>query len=70
MMEIVTGNPMVIRMVVTFNRGQKGQSSLRDILQPLVTMVMNDKNLIINTNPVDVYKAWVNQKESETGETR
>lgn len=69
-MEIVTGNPMVIRMVVTFNRGQKGQSSLRDILQPLVTMVMNDKNLIINTNPVDVYKAWVNQKESETGETR
>ncbi|XP_071844396.1 ras GTPase-activating-like protein IQGAP1 isoform X4 [Apostichopus japonicus] len=69
MMEIVTGNPMVIRMVVTFNRGQKGQSSLRDILQPLVTMVMNDKTLIINTNPVDVYKAWVNQKESETGET-
>lgn len=68
MMEIVTGNPMVIRMVVTFNRGQKGQSSLREILEPLVKMVMDDKKLNINTNPVDVYKAWINQTETETGE--
>ncbi|XP_072167571.1 ras GTPase-activating-like protein IQGAP1 [Diadema setosum] len=68
MMEIVTGNPMVIRMVVTFNRGQKGQSSLRDILQPLVKGVMDNKNLNINTNPVEVYKQWINQMETETGE--
>lgn len=68
MMEIVTGNPMVIRMVVTFNRGQKGQSSLRDILQPLVKGVMEDKNLNINTNPVEVYKQWINQMETQTGE--
>lgn len=68
MMEIVTGNPMVIRMVVTFNRGQKGQSSLRDILQPLVKGVMDDKTLNINTNPVEVYKQWINQMETQTGE--
>ncbi|XP_033633681.1 ras GTPase-activating-like protein IQGAP1 isoform X4 [Asterias rubens] len=68
MMEIVTGSPMVIKMVVTFNRGTKGQSSLRDILQPLVKGVMDDKKMNINTSPTDVYKAWINQMESQTGE--
>ncbi|XP_071965733.1 ras GTPase-activating-like protein IQGAP1 isoform X2 [Antedon mediterranea] len=68
MMEIITGNPMVIKMVVTFNRGAKGQSSLRSILQPLVKEIMDDKNININTNPIDVYKTWINQQETETGE--
>ena len=53
-----------------FDRGQKGQSSLREILQPLVKGVMEDKNLNINTNPVEVYKQWINQTETETGEAR
>ena len=52
------------------NRGQKGQSSLRELLQPLVEGVLKDKNLSINTNPLEVYKAWINQMESETGEAR
>lgn len=68
MQDIVTGNPAVIRMVVHFNRGQKGQSSLRELLQPLVEGVLHDKNLSINTNPIEVYKAWINQMESETGQ--
>lgn len=51
-------------------RGQKGQSSLRELLQPLVEGVLNDKNLSINTNPLEVYKAWINQMESETGQAR
>ncbi|XP_038071617.1 ras GTPase-activating-like protein IQGAP1 isoform X2 [Patiria miniata] len=68
MMEIVTGSPMVIKMVVTFNRGAKGQSSLRDILQPLVKGVMDDKKLSINTSPTEVYKAWINTMETQTGE--
>ncbi|XP_074632574.1 ras GTPase-activating-like protein IQGAP1 isoform X3 [Acropora palmata] len=68
MQDIVTGNPAVIKMVVHFNRGQKGQSSLRELLQPLVEGVLHDKNLSINTNPIEVYKAWINQMESETGQ--
>lgn len=67
MQDIVTGNPAVIRMLVHFNRGTRGQSSLRELLQPLVEGVLNDKNLSINTNPLEVYKAWINQTESETG---
>lgn len=67
MSDIVTGNPMVIKMIVGFNRNPRGQSALRDLLHPLIKEVLDDKEFMINTNPVDVYKNWVNQKESQTG---
>ncbi|TSK20028.1 Ras GTPase-activating-like protein IQGAP1 [Bagarius yarrelli] len=66
--EIVTGNPTVIKMVVSFNRGARGQNALRQILAPVVKEIMEDKTLNIKTDPVDIYKAWVNQMESQTGE--
>nr|XP_014341937.1 PREDICTED: ras GTPase-activating-like protein IQGAP2 [Latimeria chalumnae] len=66
--DIVTGNPTVIKMVVSFNRGARGQNALRQLLAPVVKEIMDDKSLLINTNPVDVYKAWVNQLESASGE--
>lgn len=68
--DIVTGNPTVIKMVVSFNRGARGQNTLRQLLAPVVKEIMDDKSLIINTSPVDVYKAWVNQLEMQTGEAR
>ncbi|XP_060062495.1 ras GTPase-activating-like protein IQGAP1 [Ylistrum balloti] len=67
MSDFVTGNPLVVKMIVGFNRNQRGQNSLREMLNPLVTEVIEDKNLRINTNPVDVYKTWINMTESETG---
>ncbi|XP_044300758.1 ras GTPase-activating-like protein IQGAP1 [Varanus komodoensis] len=66
--EIVTGNPTVIKMVVSFNRGARGQNALRQILAPVVKEIMEDKSLNIKTDPVDIYKSWVNQMESQTGE--
>lgn len=66
--DIVTGNPTVIKMVVSFNRGARGQNSLCQLLAPVVKEIIEDKALIINTNPVEVYKAWVNQLETQTGE--
>uniref|UniRef100_A0A8B9S783 IQ motif containing GTPase activating protein 2 n=1 Tax=Apteryx owenii TaxID=8824 RepID=A0A8B9S783_APTOW len=66
--DIVTGNPTVIKMVVSFNRGARGQNTLRQLLATVVKDIMDDKSLIINTSPVDVYKAWVNQLEMQTGE--
>ena len=68
--EIVTGNPTVIKMVVSFNRGARGQNALRQILAPAVKDIMDDKALNIKTDPVDIYKSWVNQMESQTGEAR
>ncbi|NWU68261.1 IQGA2 protein, partial [Pterocles burchelli] len=66
--DIVTGNPTVIKMVVSFNRGARGQNTLRQLLALVVKEIMDDKSLIINTSPVDVYKSWVNQLEMQTGE--
>ncbi|XP_027738665.1 ras GTPase-activating-like protein IQGAP2 isoform X9 [Empidonax traillii] len=66
--DIVTGNPTVIKMVVSFNRGARGQNTLRQLLAPVVKEIMDDKSLVINTSPVDVYKSWVNQLEMQTGE--
>ncbi|XP_077377714.1 ras GTPase-activating-like protein IQGAP2 [Festucalex cinctus] len=66
--DIVTGNPTVIKMVVSFNRGARGHNTLRQLLSPVIKDIIDDKSLGINTNPVDVYKAWVNQLETATGE--
>uniref|UniRef100_A0A8C4PG20 IQ motif containing GTPase activating protein 2 n=1 Tax=Equus asinus asinus TaxID=83772 RepID=A0A8C4PG20_EQUAS len=66
--DIVTGNPTVIKMVVSFNRGARGQNTLRQLLAPVVKGIIDDRSLIINTSPVEVYKAWVNQLETQTGE--
>lgn len=68
--DIVTGNPTVIKMVVSFNRGARGQNALRQLLSPVVKEIIEDKSLGINTNPIDIYKAWVNQLETATGEAR
>uniref|UniRef100_A0A8C4NU39 IQ motif containing GTPase activating protein 1 n=1 Tax=Dicentrarchus labrax TaxID=13489 RepID=A0A8C4NU39_DICLA len=68
MKEIITGNPTVIKMVVSFHRGARGQNALRQILAPVVKEIMDDKALNIKTDPVDIYKSWVNQMETQTGE--
>lgn len=70
MKEIVTGNPTVIKMVVSFHRGARGQNALRQILAPVVKEILDDKTLNIKTDPVDIYKSWVNQMETQTGEAR
>ena len=51
-------------------RSQRGQNTLKDMLQPLVLDVIADKNVKINSNPIEVYKIWINQTETETGKTR
>uniref|UniRef100_A0A8C6TXF8 IQ motif containing GTPase activating protein 1 n=1 Tax=Neogobius melanostomus TaxID=47308 RepID=A0A8C6TXF8_9GOBI len=66
--EVVTGNPTVIKMVVSFHRGARGQNALRQILAPVVKETIDDKALNIKTDPVDIYKGWVNHMESQTGE--
>ncbi|XP_030043765.1 ras GTPase-activating-like protein IQGAP3 [Microcaecilia unicolor] len=66
--EVVTGNPTVIRMVVSFYRSTRGLNALRQILGDVVKEVLQDKTLNIRTDPVDIYKTWINQMESQTGQ--
>jgi len=43
--------------------------NLREMLGPLITRVLEDKTLKISTNPVEIYKQWVNQLEFESGKS-
>ncbi len=65
--DVVSGNPMVIKMIVGFYKSGPGQMALREILGPLVKQVIESKDLQINTNPVEIYKQWINTKELESG---
>ncbi|KAM9214774.1 ras GTPase-activating-like protein IQGAP3 [Leptosomus discolor] len=66
--DILTGNATVIRLVVSFYRNARGQNALRQILGSPVQEVLQDKTLSIRTDPVDIYKAWINQTESQSGQ--
>ncbi|KAJ8679150.1 hypothetical protein QAD02_014937 [Eretmocerus hayati] len=68
-LEVVTGNPVVLKMAVNYARQLNGQRALREILGPIIKKILDDKTIMIETNPVDIYKCWRNQLEMETGET-
>ena len=68
--DVVTGSPLVIKLVISYNRSGRGGYGLKELIGPLVKQVLEDNKLKINTNPVEVYKCWINQIESETGEVR
>nr|DBA13986.1 TPA: hypothetical protein GDO54_005007 [Pyxicephalus adspersus] len=65
--DIITGNPTVIRLLVSFYRSARGQNALRQILGNVVKEVLQDKAINIRINPVEIYKCWVNQVETQTG---
>uniref|UniRef100_A0A8C6BK76 IQ motif containing GTPase activating protein 3 n=1 Tax=Monodon monoceros TaxID=40151 RepID=A0A8C6BK76_MONMO len=66
--DMVTGNPTVVRLVVRFYRNGRGQSALREILGKVIQDVLEDKMLSIHTDPVHLYKSWINQTEAQTGQ--
>ncbi|XP_050690760.1 ras GTPase-activating-like protein IQGAP1 isoform X2 [Eriocheir sinensis] len=66
--DIVSGNPLVVKMIVSFNRRGAGQASLRDMLGPLIHKVLTNNSMLTNTNPVEIYKTWVNQLEMNSGQ--
>lgn len=68
--EILTGNPTVIRMVVSFYRNARGQNALRQILAEPVREVLQDRSLSIRTSPVEIYRGWINETESQSGQQR
>ncbi len=68
--EVVTGSPTVIKMLVSFYRHARGQNALKDVLGPAIRDVLQDRSLNIRSDPVEIYKSWVNQSESQTGQKR
>eukprot|EP01137_Pigoraptor_chileana_P023722 Opistho-2@90503 len=67
MRDFITGNPTVIKMMLQYNRGAREMTFLRELLQPLVSSVMDNRDINLNTSPIDIYKGWINKMEAETG---
>ncbi|XP_011692559.1 PREDICTED: ras GTPase-activating-like protein IQGAP1 isoform X1 [Wasmannia auropunctata] len=67
--DVLTGKPLVREMVVNYAKQFNGQASLKQLVGPLVEKVLEEKDLCIETNPVDIYKLWRNQLEMERGQS-
>ncbi|XP_072942968.1 ras GTPase-activating-like protein IQGAP1 [Epargyreus clarus] len=66
--DIIASTPLVLKMAVSLSRQLSGLNSLQTIIGPLVEKILKDKDLNIETGPVEIYKAWRNETEMKTGE--
>uniref|UniRef100_G3WR35 IQ motif containing GTPase activating protein 3 n=1 Tax=Sarcophilus harrisii TaxID=9305 RepID=G3WR35_SARHA len=66
--DMAMGNPTVVKLVVSFYRNGRGQSALREILGGVIQNVLEDKTLSVHTDPIHLYKTWINQMEAQTGQ--
>lgn len=65
--DVISGNPAVIKMLVNFYRHAGGQNALRDCLGPALQDLLLEPGLSIRTDPLEVYKAWINLSETQSG---
>ncbi|CAH2050458.1 unnamed protein product, partial [Iphiclides podalirius] len=66
--DIIASTPLVLKMAVSLSRQLSGLNSLQSIIGPLVEMMLKDKDMNIETGPVEIYKAWRNETEMKTGQ--
>ncbi|CAK1602079.1 unnamed protein product [Parnassius mnemosyne] len=66
--DVIASTPLVLKMAVSLSRQLSGLNSLQSIIGPLVEMIIKDKDLNIETGPVEIYKAWRNETEMKTGQ--
>lgn len=68
LLEFLRGNPVFIKMVVYYTRGAKERQYLRDLLQPLINAVIDNKELDLTTDPLLIYQSCIKEEEINTGE--
>ncbi|XP_046964971.1 ras GTPase-activating-like protein IQGAP1 [Vanessa cardui] len=66
--DIIASTPLVLKMAVSLSRQLSGLNNLQTIIGPLVEKIINDKELNIETGPVEIYKALRNETEMKTGQ--
>ncbi len=67
--DFITGNPTVVKLVMAHNRSAHADGSyLKETLGAFVKHMLEHDELDLNTNPVEVYKTWLNKQEAETGQ--
>jgi Ras GTPase-activating-like protein IQGAP2/3 len=63
--DFIVGNPAVIRLVVLHHRDR--DPYLKETLGPVINKVIQSEE-DLNPDPCDIYKRWIGQQESQTGE--
>lgn len=58
---------MFVKMVMNHVRGAKERQYLRDLLAPLVQKVLSEDFLDLESDPLMIYKASINNEELRTG---
>ncbi|CCF49439.1 hypothetical protein NDA11_005502 [Ustilago hordei] len=66
--EFIRGNAQFIKLVAQYNRDVKERKYLKDLLSPLVSDIMNQEGLDLETDPCAIYRSTINQEEMETGQ--
>ncbi|KAJ3131038.1 hypothetical protein HK100_006938 [Physocladia obscura] len=66
--EFWRSNPLFIKLVLQYVRGAKERQYFRNLFQPLIKIILNNKSLDLETDPTFVYKNLIRQDESESGE--
>ncbi|GAC94660.1 GTPase activating protein [Pseudozyma hubeiensis SY62] len=66
--EFIRGNAQFIKLVAQYNRGARERKYLKDLLAPLVSDIMTQEGLDLETDPCAIYRATINQEEMETGQ--
>ena len=65
--DAATGNTLVVKLIIQLSRQGHRVSQLRDMLGPIVERILKE-NVFINLSPVEIYKLWINQLESASGQ--
>ncbi|KAF9322348.1 hypothetical protein BG003_000019 [Podila horticola] len=65
--DFMRGNFMFVKMVMNHVRGAKERQYLRDLLAPLVQKVLKEDFLDLESDPLMIYKASINNEELRTG---
>ncbi|KAI8349251.1 hypothetical protein B0O80DRAFT_501353 [Mortierella sp. GBAus27b] len=65
--DFMRGNFMFIKMVMIYVRGAKERRYLRELLGPLVRQVLEDDFLDLESDPMMIYRASINNEELRTG---
>lgn len=67
--DFIAGNPTVVKLVMAHHRGSHSDSThLKATLGPFARKMIEHDEIDLNTNPIEVYKAWLMKQEAETGQ--
>ena len=67
MSDIITGTPLVIKVIVSLYRKHRGENVLRNLINQTVEEFLKAGDVQLCLNPCEIYKNWINKLESDTG---